>query len=554
MAGAAVGGRGGGAWGPGRGGAGGLRRGCSPPAPAGSPRAGLQPLRATVPFQLQQPHQRRDGGGRAGESGLEWVRGGEGSRWGRGARDGGRGMGRSVRGKWMGRRKSKGVAQSLRGRKERERGVVNAECTAGTDCARSRGREVFSQLEAADFYVLPGPLMMDETELGASVPCSVAPEKPVWRPQPPQVRRTFSLDTILSSYLLGQWPRDADGAFTCCTNDKATQTPLSWQELEGERASLSTHKRSASWGSTDHRKEITKLKQQLQRTKLSRSGKEKERGSPLQGDHAVRGALRASPPSFPSGSPVLRLSPCLHRSLEGLNQELEEVFVKEQGEEELLRILEIPDGHRAPAPPQSGSCDHPLLLLDPGNLASSPSMPLASPQPSGQTSLEEHQGAAEELTSIPSDKASPPGHPAFLEEGSPSPVLAFAASPRPNHSYVFKREPPEGCERVRVFEEATSPGPDLAFLTSCPDKNKVHFNPTGSAFCPVSLMKPLFPSMGFIFRNCPSSPGSPLPPASPRPPPRKDPEAPKASSLPFEPWQRPPPSEEPVLFQSSLVV
>ncbi|XP_055263570.1 protein FAM117A isoform X1 [Moschus berezovskii] len=453
MAGAAAGGRGGGAWGPGRGGAGGLRRGCSPPVPAGSPRAGLQPLRATVPFQLQQPHQRRDGGGRA-----------------------------------------------------------------------------------------------------ASVPCSVAPEKPMCRPQPPQVRRTFSLDTILSSYLLGQWPRDTDGAFTCCTNDKATQTPLSWQELEGERAISCTHKRSASWGSTDHRKEITKLKQQLQRTKLSRNGKEKERGSPLPGDHAVRGALRASPPSFPAGSPVLRLSPCLHRSLEGLNQELEEVFVKDQGEEELLRILEIPDGHRAPAPSQSGSCDHPLLLLEPGNLASSPSMPLASPQPSGQTSREEHRGAAEELVSVPNDKASSPGHPTFLEDGSPSPVLAFAASPRPNHSYVFKREPPEGCERVRVFEEATSPGPDLAFLTSCPDKNKVHFNPTGSAFCPVSLMKPLFPSMGFIFRNCPSSPGSPLPPASSRPPPRKDPEASKASSLPFEPWQRTPPSEEPVLFQSSLVV
>ncbi|PNJ66207.1 FAM117A isoform 12, partial [Pongo abelii] len=218
-------------------------------------------------------------------------------------------------------------------------------------------------------------------------------------------------------------------------------TPLSWQELEGERASFCAHKRSASWGSTDHRKEISKLKQQLQRTKLSRSGKEKERGSPLPGDHAVRGALRASPPSFPSGSPVLRLSPCLHRSLEGLNQELEEVFVKEQGEEELLRILDIPDGHRAPAPPQSGSCDHPLLLLEPGNLASSPSMSLASPQPCGLASHEEHRGAAEELASTPNDKASSPGHPAFLEDGSPSPVLAFAASPRPNHSYVFKREP-----------------------------------------------------------------------------------------------------------------
>uniref|UniRef100_H0WHR9 Family with sequence similarity 117 member A n=1 Tax=Otolemur garnettii TaxID=30611 RepID=H0WHR9_OTOGA len=439
MAGAAAGGRGGGAWGPGRGGAGGLRRGCSPPAPAGSPRAGLQPLRATVPFQLQQPHQRRDGGGRA-----------------------------------------------------------------------------------------------------ASVPCSVAPEKSVCRPQPPQVRRTFSLDTILSSYLLGQWPRDADGAFTCCTNDKATQTPLSWQELEGERASSCTHKRSASWGSTDHRKEITKLKQQLQRTKLSRGGKEKERGSPLLGDHAVRGALRASPPSFPAGSPILRLSPCLHRSLEGLNQELEEVFVKEQGEEELLRV--------------SGSCT--LGVQRGGELGMSLGGALGVV--ATYTAIYKHQpskGTQMEFITLPlNTRTSSPGHPSFLEDGSPSPVLAFAASPRPNHSYVFKREPPEGCERVRVFEEAASPGPDLAFLASCPDKNKVHFNPTGSAFCPVSLMKPLFPSMGFIFRNCPSSPGSPLPPASPRPPPRKDPETSKASPLPFEPWQRTPPSEEPVLFQSSLVV
>lgn len=33
----------------------------------------------------------------------------------------------------------------------------------------------------------------------------------------------------------------------------------------------------------------------------------------------------------------------MHRSLEGLNQELEEAFVKEQGDEELLRVSE---GHR----------------------------------------------------------------------------------------------------------------------------------------------------------------------------------------------------------------
>lgn len=80
------------------------------------------------------------------------------------------------------------------------------------------------------------------------------------------------------------------------------------------------------------------------------------------------------------------------------------MFVKEQGEEELLRILEIPDGHRAPAPPQIGSCDQPLLLLEPGNLTSSPSVPLASPQPCGQASHEEPRGAVEELASIPHDK------------------------------------------------------------------------------------------------------------------------------------------------------
>lgn len=71
---------------------------------------------------------------------------------------------------------------------------------------------------------------------------------------------------------------------------------------------------------------------------------------------------QASPPSFPSGPPSLRLSPCLHRSLEGLNQELEEVFVREQGEEELLRVSGGCRGlpRPRPAPAQGGhSCVQP---------------------------------------------------------------------------------------------------------------------------------------------------------------------------------------------------
>ncbi|XP_043392916.1 protein FAM117A isoform X3 [Chelonia mydas] len=352
----------------------------------------------------------------------------------------------------------------------------------------------------------------------ASVPCATAVEK-TCRTRAPRVRRTSSLDTILGSYLLGQWPRDADGAFASCMNDKATQTPTSWHEVEVGKASASTHKRSASWGSMDHRREIAKLKQQLQRTKLS--GKEKDRSSPLQGDHAVLGSVR---------------------------------------------ILDVPDGHRAPAPPQRGSEDLSLLTLEPSSsscsslsLSPSPSVPLrSSPHTPARAATEELSSTLEEPLPDPKEK----------EDGSPSPVLAFASSPRPNHSYMFKREPPEGCEKVRAFEEASSPSPDQNFLPSCPDKNKVHFNPTGSAFCPVSLVKPLFPNMGFLFRSFPTTP-SPVPSGtftscqSTAPGPflgsRKDSaadgfsEVSKSPPLNFEHWKRTQ-TEESVLFHSSLVV
>ncbi|KAM6238748.1 protein FAM117A isoform 2-T2 [Porphyrio hochstetteri] len=362
----------------------------------------------------------------------------------------------------------------------------------------------------------------------ASVPCAAPVEKPC-RPRQPCVRRTSSLDTIVGSYLLGQWPRDTEGASASCMNDKATQ--------------------------------IAKLKQQLQRTKLNgRSGKEKEKSSPLQGDHAVLASLRDSSSGFLSLCPVLRLSPCLHRSLEGLNQELEEVFVRGQGDEELLRILDVPDGHRAPAPAQRGSGDA-SLPLEPSSsscssLSPSPSVPLRlSPHSPVTPAAPEPCSGAEEVHPDLKEKA----------EGSPSPVLAFAASPRPNHSCVFKREPPEGCEKVLAFEEASSPSPAQPFQPSCPDKNKVHFNPTGSAFCPVRLVKPLFPNVGLLFRAFPASPSAstgPFPSCQPPAPllgVRKDAavepfrEMSEAAPLNYEHWKRGQP-EESVVFHSSLMV
>ncbi|XP_027761371.1 protein FAM117A isoform X2 [Empidonax traillii] len=373
---------------------------------------------------------------------------------------------------------------------------------------------------------LGSEMMLKEQKVRECVPCAVALDRPG------RSRRTCSLDTVLGSYLLGQWPRDRDTL--PCTRDKATQTPQSWPEVAAGPGSAG--------GSSDHRREIAKLKQQLQRTKLSgRNGKEKEKSCPFPGDHTL-GSLQDSPSGLLSPSPVLRLSPCLHRSLEGLNQELEEVFVREQGDEELLRILDVPDGHRAPAPAQPDPLD---TALEPGS-GSWSSLSL-SPSPSMQTPGRPGAPGPSEAQPEPKEK----------EGSSPSPVLAFASSPRPNHSYVFKREPPEGCERVRAFEETLCSSPSQPFQPSCPDKNKVHFTPSGSAFCPVRLVQPLFPDMGFLFRDFPAPPSAgtgPFP--SCQPPQAPSPfleEVPKAPSRNCEPWKRGQ-AEESVVFQSSLVV
>ncbi|XP_033911207.3 protein FAM117A-like isoform X1 [Acipenser ruthenus] len=310
---------------------------------------------------------------------------------------------------------------------------------------------------------------------------STAGEKTKSCPPKPRIRRTLSLDTIVGPYLQGQWPRELEG-HDLYLNDKATQTPSFWFEDSPGRKGSSTHKRSASWGSAEHLREFAKLKQQLQqRGKQSmRNGWERELHPPLPGDLST--AQAPSPPD--PQTPMSRLTPRLRRSVEGLNLELEGVFVKQQAEKEISRILDIPDGHRAPVPPQrySSGCQS----------ESSPAPLSLSLSRSPSPGLGPVRDTAPDLD---------------RDSGCPSPVLLLSSSPGPNNSYSFKREPPEGCERVRVCEETVPHCLGQAFLhSSCPDKNKVNFIPTGSAFCPVSLLKPLLPSMDFLFRSLSVSP------------------------------------------------
>ncbi|NXF20111.1 GLCI1 protein, partial [Rhodinocichla rosea] len=317
------------------------------------------------------------------------------------------------------------------------------------------------------------------------------------------IRRTSSLDTITGPYLTGQWPRDPHVHYPSCMKDKSTQTPSCWAEEGAEKRS---HQRSASWGSADQLKEqIAKLRQQLQRSKQSsRHSKEKERQSPLHGNHIAisqtQACISRSVPMPLSSISVPKSTasrvPC---NVEGISPELEKVFIKENsGKEEVSKPLDIPDGRRAPLP---------------AHYRSSSTRSIDTQTPSVQersSSCSSHSPCVSPFCPPESQDGSPCSTEDLLydrdkDSGSSSPLPKYASSPKPNNSYMFKREPPEGCERVKVFEEMSSRQPVSAPLFSCPDKNKVNFIPTGSAFCPVKLLGPLLPASDLTLKNSPNS-------------------------------------------------
>ncbi|XP_025945819.1 glucocorticoid-induced transcript 1 protein isoform X1 [Apteryx mantelli] len=346
----------------------------------------------------------------------------------------------------------------------------------------------------------------------SSSPERRSPSSPVYRVDRPKsqqirtsgtIRRTSSLDTITGPYLTGQWPRDPHVHYPSCMKDKSTQTPTCWAEEGAEKRS---HQRSASWGSADQLKEqIAKLRQQLQRSKhSSRHSKEKERQSPLHGNHIAVSQTQASiSRSVPM--PLSNISvpksavsrvPC---NVEGISPELEKVFIKENsGKEEVSKPLDIPDGRRAPLP---------------AHYRSSSTRSIDTQTPSVQersSSCSSHSPCVSPFCPPESQDGSPCSTEDLLydrdkDSGSSSPLPKYASSPKPNNSYMFKREPPEGCERVKVFEEMSSRQPVSAPLFSCPDKNKVNFIPTGSAFCPVKLLGPLLPASDLTLKNSPNS-------------------------------------------------
>ncbi|KAJ8003347.1 hypothetical protein DPEC_G00147380 [Dallia pectoralis] len=297
-------------------------------------------------------------------------------------------------------------------------------------------------------------------------------------------------------HLIGPWPQDGSHAHhTPCMRDKATQTPRAWAD-ERRRGS---HKRSASCGSTDQLKEIAKLRQQLQRSKRSsRHRRDKDRKSPFNGSHAALTQMPNKTILIPI--PISKATPPRFRnSLEGLNQEIERIIIRDTTEQrdEVVIPQDVPDGHRAPPP------------LPPQRSSSTRSIDTQTPSGGGlggsnrSNSSSRSDSISPSYLSILNDLGGCSPYPIEDKDLGPcSPLPKYAASPKPNNSYMFKREPPEGCEKVKVFEEfIPRPLQEIPpFL--CPDRNKVNFIPkSGSAFCLVSILKPLMPTPELSFRS-----------------------------------------------------
>ncbi|XP_011330741.1 glucocorticoid-induced transcript 1 protein isoform X3 [Ooceraea biroi] len=301
------------------------------------------------------------------------------------------------------------------------------------------------------------------------------------------IRRTASLDTI---YLKGQWPRDPY-MHSSLLVDKSTQT----EEWFNEPRKMHPTRHPTEQTVTDEKLEKNYFRHRLQRTnKEGTSSRERTAafglimpaGPPpaLPGDHSVLLPSIASQTSMhnqfslstkasPMNIPVKPMRPPMRSSIEGLNQEIEGLVLKNTAnnsdadhpvEDKYARYREqiTPEGHRAP-------------LAD--LLRATRSVNTQTP-----------------ATDLPSSSYSSGGSRGSTPEQDREGRLGTS----PHINRFLAREPPDGCEKVNLkfVEDARRPMIDLSKLDYCPKPCVPAFQlkpSLGSAFLP--LQQPASPTM-----------------------------------------------------------
>ncbi|XP_052095115.1 glucocorticoid-induced transcript 1 protein-like isoform X1 [Mytilus californianus] len=350
----------------------------------------------------------------------------------------------------------------------------------------------------------------------------------------PSLRRAGSLEAIYNSYLSGKWPTP-EVLSSHFMVDQTTQTPDDWEinNQQKTKKKKKSHGRSASFGQGDHvanAKNIHYIKHRLQKTK--EGSRQNGKQSPVPGNHqalsstapaALQGLQRASKPQgIPNHIPKSsNLSRYQRNSVEGLNTEIEKLVLHNREEEldrvcspdTLISILsqfayDIPDGHKAPCPElvNRGSSTRSIDTQTPGtgNLSDnssgsrshsvSPAIPIIpghmdSSRPSSESSP--RRPSSDSSPRRPSSEYSPREMEKVEGCESPDSLQKKISSPGPNNSYLFVREPPDGCEKVKVIDEDTKSHPIIKEpLLYCPIKpSQFILKPSvDSAFCPLRKM------------------------------------------------------------------
>lgn len=326
------------------------------------------------------------------------------------------------------------------------------------------------------------------------------------QPQETFIRRTASLDAI---YLASQWQPDAIFLGYCgrLMIDKATQTPEEWEETE----KLKLQRKAVTSG---EQLEVKYIRQKLQRTNhggRTSGSLSSQRQSPVQGDHSAiltnnslygsthhSTTLTVGTHHTLSNNPLANSAiihhsgpiPILHgpkshvtrmqNSVEGLNQEIEKIVLKEcyeaEREGEHRRFLEpTPEGHRAPIAE---------LFYSSRNEESNTPFAGRDSCPSSGTASRSH--------SISPVIPIIPGNPEFSV--SPPSEDAHKLGTSPHINQFLERGPPDGCEKVKVVDEPRkSVAPEQSpYSTLKPQVKYVLLPSQSSAFCP--LYKELNPS------------------------------------------------------------
>lgn len=297
------------------------------------------------------------------------------------------------------------------------------------------------------------------------------------------MRRTASLDTLNS-------PRDLHSYCGRPMVDRATQTPEDWKQMER----IKYVQKTLASGDSLEMKTSQYIRQRLQRTT---GGRTSPRWSPVQGDHHLGLAsgqgwspsAQTGPMTIPAqgatggqSGPARGASvPRMRNSVEGLNQEIERLVLKgisaAGAEAELERVMgPTPEGHRAPI----AELFHSTCSVDTQTPCGNSSHRL----PNRGTSSASSQPESPECDKSASPDCDVSSHTSKL-----------GTSPRINK--FLAREPPDGCEKVKIVDENRKGVPagssEVADGVSKPSSQFVLRPSQSSAFCP--LVRSPFPGI-----------------------------------------------------------